>query len=101
MVKILLVHQLSSQLVPGEVHALTEIFGGEDIEYTTSNPQSAEEHLQDCDRIRPTFVLLPFTFDISIFSQALSKGFRHIVVSARGVSELSSTSTLGRKAFEP
>lgn len=103
MAKILLVHQCSSQLVPGEVHALTEIFGGKEIEYTTTNPQDPEEHARDCERIKPTFVLLPFTFDTSIPHQALGKGFRHILVSADGVFELhpSESGTLGRNPFKP
>ena len=104
MINILLVHQFSKHLVQGEVSALSKIFGGAEVSYTTTNPQNAEEHARDCERIKPTLVLLPFTFDLSISPQALGKGFRHVVVSAGEVSELYCSKpcfTLNRKPFEP
>ena len=81
MIRILLVRQMESQLLPGERSTLSKALGEVDKYYTT-NPQSPEEHARDCERIQPTAVLLPFDFDPSIPPQAMKKGFRHIRVSA-------------------
>ncbi len=88
MITIMLVRQLPSQLVPGEMHALFEVLRDTSPEYRTTNPQSQAEHARDCERIKPTLVLIPYTYDVSILSQAMEKGFRHIRISAGEVTEL-------------
>lgn len=101
MITILLVRQLPSQLVPGEVHALSQIFGDTPPEYRATNPQSQEEHARDCERIKPTFVLIPYTYDVSLLSQAMKNGFRHIRISAAEITELYSPKPGLAFSFKP
>ncbi len=88
MIRILLVNQTESQLLPGELSALYRAFGNSEIEFHTTNPRNHEEHAGDCKNIRPTAVLMPFTHDDWIPVQAMKNGVRHIVVSAGVVSEV-------------
>ena len=88
MIRILLVKQTESQLCPGELSALHRVFNDAKIEFKTTDPKSIQQHAGDCKRIRPTVVLLPFTFEPWLPVQAMTEGFRHIVVSAGEVLEV-------------
>ena len=88
MIRIMLVRQLESQLLPGEILALTKALKESAPTYITTNPQNQKEHLNDCVKHKPTFVLLPFPIDQTIPRSAMREEFRHIIVSAGEVREL-------------
>ena len=88
MVRILLVRQSESQLLPGEIMALVKTLGESTLSYTQTNPKDSKEHLNDCQKYKPAFVLLPFPVDQTVPRSAMREGFRHIIVSAGEVREL-------------
>ena len=88
MIKIMMVDHEPKQLSPGELSVLYKAFKGVEIEFETTRPKGHKEHVENCRRIQPTVVLLPSEFSEWIPIQAMREGFRHIVVSSRGVSEV-------------
>ncbi len=91
MYRLLLVNQEEGHLLPGELSTLYHDLGNpETIDFIPTAPKDSKEHAEDCYRYQPTLVLLPYSFDKNIPSEAMEHGHRHIVVAAQGIMEVKS-----------
>jgi hypothetical protein len=65
-------------LTDGELEALKSVYPGESIEVFTIFPNSADEHLSACERLKPRLCFLPHEQPIPV--PAMKAGFEHVLL---------------------
>lgn len=76
------------ELNPDEYNRFKEKFPRSQIETFRCDPKNYHEHTENCEKLKPDFIILPM--DRPIPSEALERGFRHVFSTSKGLEELKS-----------